>query len=863
MRHTRLFRFIATFFLGLFIFFLLRLCLPSVAFGQVGTENNPNVTNIAQASEIDIDSYSKETAEFLVRNGDETNLSVPLEKTKFEKQFQRSLVSWKRVTNRIGGIYLDLKGSLEFPKNFSLGNNEAKAQATLSVRHYGFEGAEKLPPHFQAEFIAKASDKELLSRLSRKIASAELNFRGLMLKGVPEYLEQNTAFRKLRENGMVLTRTPNNDNEAKLSKTIEVPKLSQLEIVGNSVVLKAFEASLDANKKDVLRYRKEISELETTLEQAHQENNAELVRQQKERIQTVKDKLQEVQNSIESNLANRQRILANLPLTASFTCAPEFIREFKFPIFERKVSTSTQGASGSAGVGVSGDVVIDISAPTCTVAFSPPFPFKVNSSVYSDVSVTSNGYFGAQAEGSAEQQQFGIKFTGKYGNYTVPTVTLDDKEKEAIAEIILKIADDVKNDEKVLNELANNVKNELVSPVVSAIESTLIGSDSAPFNISEICSLFTRMGATTSGSEENLVCWAASASKPIEPIKPKLPELVLPREPKIPNRPQGVCKLASSLPCIPSRTRTVPRYPCGTLRNPRWCTTVTDPEIPLGCSAARAANDRVCADIRKWDDNRTRLLQNWETEKTNVRNAWNRRVREINDSFNAEFSKWQTDINSWNRYRDPASVRNIAKKFVRSRIILSSDVIDSKAIAKQLLDLAFQVEEGGSKVNQWIDLTNKYLQTLAPGISVSASGRIAFDSRAHLLVTRPQITADAKLVFNNGKPSFDDKETKVVGYVNGLDTKEGRIGGLDQIGIKFFAKQVACLGGKVDESSEEPSCSNGKAIARSKVGKDEPWTPTKEPQGGEKLPAGTTMRELVGRGIDPAGEVIDPRRERE
>jgi len=225
MKNSRSIRFISAALLGLFIFSLLRLCLPSVALGQVSTDNLSNNTNIALTSGFDADTYADEAAETLINNGDPTDLSIPLEKKKFgnEKPIRRSLLSWKHTNNRIGGIFLDLKGGLEFPKNFSLGNNEATAQATLSIKHQGFDGAEKLPPHFQADFVGQASDRELFSTLlSRKIASAELIFEGLMLKGVPEYLKQTTAIKKLEENGLKFDPFPGEDGKARLSKTIEI-----------------------------------------------------------------------------------------------------------------------------------------------------------------------------------------------------------------------------------------------------------------------------------------------------------------------------------------------------------------------------------------------------------------------------------------------------------------------------------------------------------------------------------------------------------------------------------------------------------------------------------------------------------------
>jgi hypothetical protein len=208
-----------------------------------------------------------------------------------------------------------------------------------------------------------------------------------------------------------------------------------------------------------------------------------------------------------------------LSLTSEFVCAPEFIREFKFPIFERKVSANTEGASASAGIGVTGDAVIDIAKPTCNVTFAPPF--KVNSSIYSDVSISSNGYFGVRADASGEKD-FGISFKSNkgYGDYSFSSMTLDENEKEAIAQLVLKSVDNAMEDEKLLNDLANRIKDETVLPMLDQIEGALIGTDAAPFSTSQICALFTKVGKA-SGSEADKVCWALGLKipKPSEAIE--------------------------------------------------------------------------------------------------------------------------------------------------------------------------------------------------------------------------------------------------------------------------------------------------------------------------------------------------------
>jgi hypothetical protein len=210
--------------------------------------------------------------------------------------------------------------------------------------------------------------------------------------------------------------------------------------------------------------------------------------------------------------------------------------------------------------------------------------------------------------------------------------------------------------------------------------------------------------------------------------------------------------------------------------------------------------------------------------------------------FDREYQSALATFNRWTRYRGTDEIRRVARNFVRSRILLSSDVVDTKAIARELLDLAWKIEEGGRQVNEWVDLTNKYLKTLTPGISVAANARLAFSSTANLLITKPQVTSNMELEFQNGELRFG---ADAKAYLNGPDAvEEGRIGGLDPLGIKFFAEQVVCLGGRVERSAGELSCSGGQEISHPRRGRENPWNLNREPLLGETIPVGQRILEV-------------------
>jgi hypothetical protein len=192
--------------------------------------------------------------------------------------------------------------------------------------------------------------------------------------------------------------------------------------------------------------------------------------------------------------------------------------------------------------------------------------------------------------------------------------------------------------------------------------------------------------------------------------------------------------------------------------------------------------------------------------------------------------------NQWVTYSTSKKVREIAKNFVRKSIFLSSDVIDTKAIARKFLDVVWKLEEANSKANELIDLTNNLFHKVVPdrlSISVKAAGRVAFDSRARLLETSPQFINNSELVFKDGNPSM---KMKLSAYKNRPEAKEGNLGGLAPIGVIFNAQQVACIGGTVEQ---DLSCSAG----AQKI--DIPWGNNKplltRTIGGEKIAKNETV----------------------
>jgi len=861
MRHTRFFRFVAIAFLGLCVSFLLRLSWTSVAFGQANLQSTLNEaeknyicfsasreypisefrsftqnsiqTNIVQklakqlsscvlrnqnqlgsvdlskllgvtyttqllnngksavviagvgkrnANGINLtsglDNYSSGMANFLVENANLKDFSVTLKQRKFSNQVDKELLN---LTDRFGKLVLHAKGSLEFSDKLRLSGNKASIEASLGIQHQ-IKDVPTLPPHVQLYFKGDASDQNVLSNRSRKLGSVELMFNGLLLKGVPAYLEQNRA--KLERNGLVLKTDYKRDNsQATLSRTIEIAQETQLN--KNIAELRSIESKLRAKQTKVLSYLTDISNLKTKSEQARTKGNTELAAKLEERLKKAETNLKVEQANLQKDIANKYQKLAKLPLQAKFICAPEFMREFKFPIFERRASSSGQGGNASAGIGVSGDVVIDISKPTCEFIFAPPF--KGQSSTYADVSVTSNGYLGGRADASGEKD-FGITFSkskqgsSNYGNFNAldpKLLQFTSNEKKAINDLVLKSLEDAKNDEKVLNDLANKFQEGFIDPLISSVESSLIGSDNAPFSALKLCSsLFNKIGIT-SDSEEELVCKAANTNV-LQPSK--ILETVTQKQQELQDRVKFLEDNLSSLDSEIQRLNEKLASKACKLDLTGLCKKAT--------SAAFSTAENTKNKLNAEKNSLTNQLSNLQVELVDLTQAWEQ-------------------YNNWLLYRTSQKVREVAKKVLSNRILRNPTASISRSIAKDLLDLAWDIETGVREVNSFIDNIAKYLQP--PGlpesltISAAASGRIGFRSQAHIVETRPQLTTTSELEFKDKKPLLN---LKFVAYRNGPEGEKGRIGGLDVTGLTFTAKQIACLGGKV----QGDSCSSGKKI---------------------------------------------------
>jgi hypothetical protein len=146
--------------------------------------------------------------------------------------------------------------------------------------------------------------------------------------------------------------------------------------------------------------------------------------------------------------------------------------------------------------------------------------------------------------------------------------------------------------------------------------------------------------------------------------------------------------------------------------------------------------------------------------------------------------------------------------------------VNSRAIAQKLLDFAWKVEEGARDVNDQIELVSDFVQKYALdrglALSIKGSARAAFESKSYPLQARPTVKFVSNLEFKSGEPYLNLTGSA---YRNEPGGREGRVGGLSVIGLKFTAEQAAYLGGqKIGEVKDL-----------------KPWNPSVERLGGKRL----------------------------
>jgi hypothetical protein len=175
----------------------------------------------------------------------------------------------------------------------------------------------------------------------QQLGCFEITFEGLLLKGISQYLSTSKAKAELENQGIKLIVDDDNDNKVTLSRVIPVP-------AEKKSLLGKFQ-TVDSMLRD---YQQEIRALESVPNPARESQLKELLK---------------------SAVAKKNEIFIQLINDLEFPCAPEFKEVITFPIWEIGGSATSGNASAKARAGVSGDVQIKITAPTCGLSAAPLF----------------------------------------------------------------------------------------------------------------------------------------------------------------------------------------------------------------------------------------------------------------------------------------------------------------------------------------------------------------------------------------------------------------------------------------------------------------------------------------------------------
>lgn len=641
----------------------------------------------------------------------------------------------------LGKMALRADNMIRLPERVDLTDTQYSAQASFRLQYEPEKG--QFPPFIQIDIEAGIlNEKENLAQL-------EITFDGLLLKGLPAYLSKTTEAKdELEEKGITFLPDPKNDSKATLRKVIPVPP----------------------EKQELFHEMKALNEKLLTLQQELQALASEQKAESEEWVH-LKEQMKTAADA-------KSKLLVQLLDHIEFPCAPEFHQVISFPIYEKSGSTDSNNISAKAAIGVSGDVQISISNPTC--GLSVKSLFSNETWTYADIDITSHGYFGARTEADLHRD-FGVTFTDKRGrSYPVP-VEFSEEEQQILNEIVLKTLKKAQDSEDVLRAFEEKIYAR-VEQIHEIIFKELIGTGTDP---SKMCALLSSLGVRTSGSREEKMCQTLAAGLSPKPLPLSLPQLILPPSPPLPPRPDGECKAQ-----IPCKKVTIEHVCCdkwtGVMCVP--CGGSTKQEIPPGCGLTNDAYKQTCKQIQQWEKEIDRIKKQSKQQNRKITAEWEKQVKAIQKKNEEMLEKWRKQAAEFAQYQLLLPVK--VQKSVNERVFRSLDTrATTRKVAQKLLNAAWEAKE-------WIDLTDEFLQDNRPStsaITIKGSARVALTSTAYILNVTPKVkTALAFDIQQGGQPSF---MIEVSGIQNTQPPEESGIGGLDVLGYTLSADLVASLAG--------------------------------------------------------------------
>jgi hypothetical protein len=584
---------------------------------------------------------------------------------------------------------------------------------------------------------------------NNELASLEVIFEGLLMKGVSEYLSTERAKNEFKKYDITVEPHPDDNNKVILRKTIPIPE----------------------EKRHLVE---EFNKIDQEIKSYQQQISA--ARGIAANIAT--------DDFLQKAVAKKNELFSQLfQNISSFPCGPEFKSVFTFPIWGVGGSVGGENASAEARAGVSGDVQIEIAAPTCGISADSLFQAETWGQI--NIDITSSGYFGANAGAQASGGGYGIAFySERYGNYSIPIdrIKINDDEKRIFNDLVLKMLKEAENSEQALSALTEKISGTALN-ITDNIQIELIRRLQDP---SQICSFLQQVGAASSNSEAARICQILAT--PLSPVPPLvIPPLVLPPIPPLPPRPDGQCR--AQLPLPPCRTERVcgvcehcRNTPFGRVCVPVPCTNCSNQEIPPGCGeaqrATRAANEqyrRICERIRSWEQQVNDLRRRGNEAIARARSEWERNSDHLTAEYNAGMAEYNSQVNQRAEYHRP--LIGLAEDAIKNNVLRR---VDHRAVAEKLLNAAW-------KAYDWVNLTNDFVTDSLPqnlSFNIKGEAKVAFHSKAHILHATPKLRTVSS--YDPQQNSFTvtvygTEDTRTAGELSG-------IGGLDVLGYTLSAE---------------------------------------------------------------------------
>lgn len=743
---------------------------------------------------------------------------------------------WSRDFGRLGRIALVAQSRID-PPDFARGDTSGEISGQMALTHTLSNGFVITPATIE---VAGSSVNIFPLRAGTlRLGELRMDFSGLMLKGLPQYIEKTPALAALRAQGFVFKRDPGDNSHGTLTKDImvsvpqslvaavapieaEIARLApRIEQVSRSSYITNSQSAVDLAQRSLEEQirrdpqasvkLKEVQDMKRRFDEFPSIDNEEALKkaqgeldalvEQNSLLRLARSRVERAQNALrlakvemglpalEARHTQAMQRRADLlrELTAEFPCLPKFKRTVTFPIYELGVEAGGGSASARAKFGVHGDVVVSVT-PRCGVKLGSGMMLDTYATV--DIEILSHGFFGARADAQASGTfKLLAQFDGEYGQYPVDLGYISEQEKEILNNIVLSSQLQAKDVEGINRAILNTLESGIVENAHNLLLGDLIGAPGSP-NVGKICRLFQKVGVA-SGSDMDLICRWAGANPPTLPPFIR-PPFVAPPLPDAPVKPSVICE--ADLPTPPCRKVTT-SVDCPPF-TPSWlCPEDITTWIPPGCEVAvegvEAANRlrrEACKQLERFEDEVEKHRKEVNRIMARARDEHERNVRRLERGH----QRLEQQIERIKRAQNPDFIYRIARSWAESNIFVAKA---NEKVTKLLLDKIWQVDKYGRFIPEKVDMVSSFIHDNFLSditVSVAGSARIAFQATAHIVKVEPSLHHETSIVALDGGGT--GLESTVSFFRHSNPTEKGRVGGLSILDMTLHADLTATIG---------------------------------------------------------------------